>query len=150
MKNHLLWTRAKMKCLFFFHPPFSGFALSFAKHLTFRPVIADQKLARHSCSLVNFAVTALLIAPAWQKSNVPACLMGWWYFVTRHMIWSEVGRSVHVFCNLAWTWIPTCRSSDTGDEFPLPTVAIHVGHFHPFRWILYSLCFYTCRRQQCT
>lgn len=65
-----------MKCLFFFHPPFSGFAFSFVKHLTFRPVIANKKLARSSCSLVNLAVTALLIVLAWQKSNVAACPVG--------------------------------------------------------------------------
>lgn len=65
-----------MKCLFFFHPSFSGFALSFVKLLTFRPVIANEKLARYSCSSVNFAVAVLLIALAWQKSDVPACVVG--------------------------------------------------------------------------
>lgn len=132
-----------MKCLFFFHPHFSGFALSFVKRLTFRPVIADQKLARYLCSLVNFAVTALLIAPAWQKSNAPACRMGWWYFVTHHMIWSEVGRAVHVCCHLAGHEYPRAAPvSDTADECPSPTVRIHVGHFHPLRPILYSFCLY--------
>lgn len=54
IKNHLLWTEQKWNAFSFFHPPFSGFALSFVKHLTFRPVIPDQKPARYSCSLVNF------------------------------------------------------------------------------------------------